>query len=719
MAKRPGSIEDPLWYKDAVVYELHVKAFKDSNADGIGDFPGLIQKLDYLRDLGTTCIWLLPFFPSPLKDDGYDISDYLNVHPMYGTVEDFRTFLAAAHDREMQVMIELVVNHTSDQHPWFQAARQAPRGSAERDFYVWSDTEQKYKDARIIFSDTERSNWTWDPVAKQYYWHRFFSHQPDLNYDNPKVVEEILKIMRYWLDLGVDALRVDAIPYLVERDGTSCENLPETHATIKSIRAAIDADYANRLILAEANQWPADVRPYFGDGDECHMSFHFPLMPRIYSALRQEDRLPITDIMAHTPAIPDNCQWGLFLRNHDELTLEMVTDDERDYMYFAYSADPRMRVNVGIRRRLAPLVDNNRRRIELLNSLLLSFPGTPILYYGDEIGMGDNIYLGDRNGVRTPMQWNSDRNAGFSKCDPARLYLPIVMDPIYGYQVINVEAQLSDQSSLLHWTRNMIALRKLFQVFGRGTLSFLNPANRKILAYLRDLDRGDGSHETVLCVANLSRFAQPVSLDLSEYAGFEPVEMLGYVPFPAIDKTPYALTLAPYSFLWLEIQPSSAQLEPLTEPQAAILEDAAASEAAALDLFTKGWSGLLAGHGLALLETELTAWLPRQRWYGAKTRKIRSTRVLDWVELPNATAAGTTILATSGLPADSTIPPALFFIEIAYADGPTDIYQIPLAFSTGIDAEDLIANQSQSMVAALATPTGSAVLHDATTREDF
>jgi maltose alpha-D-glucosyltransferase/alpha-amylase len=717
--KKPASATDPLWYKDAIIYELHVRAFADSNGDGIGDFPGLLSRLDYLQDLGVTCIWLLPFFPSPLRDDGYDIANYVDVNPSYGSLNDFRSFLDAAHQRNMQVMIELVINHTSDQHPWFKAARLAPPGSAAREMYVWSNTDQLYKDARIIFTDTEKSNWTWDETAKSYYWHRFFSHQPDLNFDNPVVIEEVLKAMRFWLDMGVDALRMDAIPYLVERDGTSCENLPETHVAIKAIRAAIDADYANRLILAEANQWPADVRPYFGDGDECHMAFHFPLMPRIYMALRQEDRLPIIDIMAQTPAIPNNCQWGLFLRNHDELTLEMVTDDERDYMYLAYSTDPRMRVNVGIRRRLAPLVDNNRRRIELLNSILLSFPGTPILYYGDEIGMGDNIYLGDRNGVRTPMQWNSDRNAGFSKSDPARLYLPVVMDPIYGYQVINVEAQLRDQSSLLHWTRNMIALRKLFQVFGRGSLKFLNPSNRKILAYLRDLDRGDGSHETVLCVANLSRFAQPVSLDLSEYAGFEPVEMLGYVPFPAIDKTPYALTLAPYSFLWLEIQPPSAQLEPRTEPQAAKLEDAGANQTAALDLLTRGWSGLQAGSGLALLETELTAWLPRQRWFAAKTRKIRSTRVLDWVELLAANAADTAIPAASGLPADSTIPPALFFIEIAYADGPAEIYQIPLAFSTGTDAEDLIANQSLSMVAAFATPTGSAVLHDATTREDF
>ena len=554
--KKLASATDPLWYKDAVIYELHVRAFADSNGDGIGDFPGLLSRLDYLQDLGVTCIWLLPFFPSPLRDDGYDIANYVDVNPCYGTLDDFKKFLDAAHQRDMQVMIELVINHTSDQHPWFKAARMAPVGSPAREMYVWSDSDQLYKEARIIFTDTEKSNWTWDDNAKAYYWHRFFAHQPDLNFDNPAVIEEVLKAMRFWLDMGVDALRMDAIPYLVERDGTSCENLPETHSVIKAIRAAIDAEYANRLVLAEANQWPADVRHYFGDGDECHMAFHFPLMPRIYMALRQEDRLPITDIVTQTPAIPENCQWGLFLRNHDELTLEMVTADERDYMYFAYSADPRMRINVGIRRRLAPLLDNNRRRIELLVSLLLSFPGTPILYYGDEIGMGDNIYLGDRNGVRTPMQWNSDRNAGFSKCDPARLYFPLVMDPIYGYQVVNVEAQLSDQSSLLHWTRNMIALRKLFHVFGRGSMTFLDPANRKILVYIRELARKDGSRETVLCVANLSRFAQPVSLDMADYKGAEPVEMLGYVPFPTITEAPYVLTLAPYSFLWLELQPS-------------------------------------------------------------------------------------------------------------------------------------------------------------------
>ena len=468
--------EDVLWCKDAIIYELHVRAFYDSNNDGVGDFPGLVQKLDYIQDLGVTCLWLLPFYPSPLRDDGYDIADYTSIHPSYGTMEDFQELLRAAHDRGLKVITELVVNHTSDQHPWFQAARSAPPGSPERDFYVWSDTDQKYHGARIIFTDTEASNWTWDPVAKAYYWHRFFSHQPDLNYDNPAVIERILEVLRFWMDLGVDGVRLDAIPYLIERDGTTCENLPETHAVIKRIRKELDDRYGNRMILAEANQWPVDVLPYFGDSDECHMAIHFPLMPRIFMSLRLEDRHPITEIMAQTPQIPDACQWALFLRNHDELTLEMVTDEERDYMYLAYSADPRTRINVGIRQRLAPLMDNNRRRVELLNSLLLSLPGTPIIYYGDEIGMGDNVYLGDRNGVRTPMQWSADRNAGFSRVTPAKLYSPLILDPVYGYDAINVEAQQSDPSSLLNWTRNLIGVRKLFRVFGRGRVEFLHPS---------------------------------------------------------------------------------------------------------------------------------------------------------------------------------------------------------------------------------------------------
>ncbi len=713
--KKIASTLDPLWYKDAIIYELHVRAFADSNSDGIGDFPGLLTKLDYLKDLGITCIWLLPFFPSPLRDDGYDISNYTDVNPSYGTLNDFKAFLDAAHQRGIQVMIELVVNHTSDEHPWFKAARLAAPGTAERDMYVWSETGEKYKDARIIFTDTEKSNWTWDETAKAYYWHRFFSHQPDLNYASPLVMNEVVKAMRFWLDMGVDALRIDAIPYLCERDGTSCENLPETHVVVKTLRAAIDADYANRLILAEANQWPADVRPYFGDGDECQMAFHFPLMPRIYMALRQEDRLPITDIMAQTPPIPDNCQWGLFLRNHDELTLEMVTDDERDYMYFAYSADPRMRVNVGIRRRLAPLVDNNRRRIELLNSLLLSFPGTPILYYGDEIGMGDNIYLGDRNGVRTPMQWTSDRNAGFSKCDPARLYFPVVMDPVYGYQVVNVEAQLSDQSSLLHWTRNMIALRKLFQVFGRGTLKFLNPTNRRILAYLRELDQHDGFRETVLCVANLSRFAQPVTLDLSSYTGYQPVEMLGYVSFPPITGEPYPLTLAPYSFLWLELQAVGPVDELTTELPSQTPQMPIHGETLVAPVMTKSWTEFLTSAGDSILEPALRDWLPRKPWFGAKVHTIESIRMRSWVELSSNPDS---FMPVSEAPA-SPIQPALFFFDVHYSEGAPDVYQIPLAISAGAVLEEVAAKNPESIVARFSSAAGPVILHDAVSREDF
>ena len=677
--RRAGGASDPLWYKDAIIYELHVRAFADSNGDGVGDFAGLLHKLDYLQDLGTTCLWLLPFFPSPLKDDGYDISDYLNVHPMYGTLEDFQAVLTAAHERGLQVIIELVVNHTSDQHPWFQAARQAPVGSVERNFYVWSDTDQKYGDARIIFTDTEKSNWAWDPVAQAYYWHRFFSHQPDLNFDNPQVVEEILKVMRHWLDLGVDGLRLDAIPYLVERDGTSCENLPETHAVIKTLRREIEAEYANRMILAEANQWPSDVRPYFGDGDECHMAFHFPLMPRIYMALRQEDRLPITDIMAQTPDIPETCQWALFLRNHDELTLEMVTNDERDYMYLAYSADARMRINLGIRRRLAPLMDNNRRRIELLNSLLFSFPGTPIIYYGDEIGMGDNTYLGDRNGVRTPMQWNSDRNAGFSRATPASLYSPVIMDPVWGYEAVNVEAQQSDPSSLLNWMRNMIALRKLFQVFGRGSLVFLNPMNRKVLAYLRR-----HADEQILCVANLSRFAQPVDLDLSELEGMTPVEMLGYVEFPRIDRQPYRLALAPYGFLWLELHESPERANARageTEHQSPLL-------------VAQGWEGLLEGSEARRLQNGLLPeYLSKQHWFSGKSRQIKMTRIVDWSPLPESNSA-------------------LVLAEVQYVDSDAELYFLLLGMTFGETADKLRKVAPTVVISPIVSHEGPGVLHD-------
>src|SRR5690242_12019900 len=532
-AAQPALPDTALWYKDAVIYQLHVKAFLDSNGDGIGDFRGLTSKLDYIQELGVNAVWLLPFYPSPLKDDGYDVADYRNVHPHYGTRADFRLFVDEAHRRGLRVITELVVNHTSDQHPWFQAARRAPAGSRKRSYYVWSDSDQKYKGTRIIFTDTESSNWTFDPVAKQYFWHRFFSHQPDLNFDNPHVVRAVLKIMQSWADMGVDGFRLDAIPYLCEREGTNNENLPETHLVLKQIRAHMDARYQNRMLLAEANQWPEDVRPYFGDGDECHMAFHFPLMPRMYMAIAQEDRHPLVEIMQQTPEIPPLCQWAIFLRNHDELTLEMVTSRERDYMYRMYAADRQARINLGIRRRLAPLMENDPERIKLMNSLLLSMPGSPILYYGDEIGMGDNIYLGDRNGVRTPMQWSPDRNAGFSRCDPQRLYLPPIMDAIYGYGAVNVEAQQRDPSSQLNWMKRMLATRKASQAFGRGTLEFLRTGNRKIFVYLRTY-----GEDTILCVVNLARSAQPVEINLSEFKGAVPIELLGSTPFPPIGELP-------------------------------------------------------------------------------------------------------------------------------------------------------------------------------------
>jgi maltose alpha-D-glucosyltransferase/alpha-amylase len=543
----PAPADDPLWYKDAVIYQLHVKAFADSSGDGIGDFAGLTRKLGYIASLGVTAVWLLPFYPSPLRDDGYDIADYADVHPDYGTRRDFRAFVREAKRRGLRVITELVVNHSSDQHPWFVESRSSP-SNPRRDWYVWSDDPSRYADARIIFTDTETSNWAWDNVSQAYYWHRFFSHQPDLNWESPAVFKAILRVMRFWLEMGVDGLRLDAVPYLVEREGTNCENLPETHDVLRRLRAAMDERHPGRMLLAEANQWPPDVRPYFGNGDECHMAFHFPLMPRIWIALRKEDRMPIVDIMERTPQIPPECQWALFLRNHDELTLEMGTDEERDYMYAEYAADKRARLNLGIRRRLAPLVDNSRRRIELLNALLLSMPGTPVLYYGDEIGMGDNVYLGDRNGVRTPMQWTGDRNAGFSGADPAALYSPVIVDPVYGYQAVNVEAQERIPGSLLHWMRRIIRVRREYPAFGRGTLEFLHPENRHVLAYLREHDG-----VAILCVANLSRFAQYVELDLARFAGRVPVEMIGRVRFPSVGDLPYLLTFAPHGFYWFQL----------------------------------------------------------------------------------------------------------------------------------------------------------------------
>jgi maltose alpha-D-glucosyltransferase/alpha-amylase len=542
--------QDPSWHHDAVIYQLHVKAFRDSNRDGYGDFKGLIEKLDYIAQLGVTAIWLLPFYPSPLKDDGYDIADYCDVHKSYGTVQDFKEFLDRAHALGLKVITELVINHTSDQHPWFEKARLAPKGSPEREFYVWGDDPNRYQEARIIFTDTETSNWTWDPVAQQFFWHRFFSHQPDLNFDNPAVLEAILDVMRFWLRMGVDGLRLDAIPYLVERDGTSCENLPETHVVLKKLRAAMDAEFEGRVFLAEANQWPTDVRPYFGDGDECHMAFHFPVMPRMYMAVAQEDRTPIVDIMARTPPIPSQCQWAIFLRNHDELTLEMVTDEERDYMYNAYAKDRRMRINVGIRRRLAPLMENGRKEIELMNALLMSLPGSPVLYYGDELGMGDNIYLGDRNGVRTPMQWTPDRNSGFSSVDSAALYFPVIADPPYSYHSVNVEAQERTSSSLLHWMRSIVRLRRKYHAFGRGTFEPLAPQNRRVLVFLRRY--GD---EIILCVNNLARHAQYVELDLGEFNGWSPMELWSGHAFPKIGDLPYLLTLNGRDFMWFKLAP--------------------------------------------------------------------------------------------------------------------------------------------------------------------
>ncbi len=537
-----------LWYKDAIFYELHVKAFQDGNGDGVGDFRGLLDRLDYIQELGVDCLWLLPFYPSPLRDDGYDIADFHGIHSDYGTLAEFQAFLDAAHRRGLRVIADLVVNHTSDQHPWFQEARRDP-ASPKRDYYVWSDTDRRYAGARIIFVDTEKSNWTWDPEARAYFWHRFFSHQPDLNYDNPEVQQAILDAMRFWLDKGLDGFRCDAVPYLFEREGTTCENLPETHAFLKRLRAALDAEYRGRILLAEANQWPRDVRPYFGDGDEFHMAFHFPLMPRLFMAVRSADRRPITDVFLHTPPIPASCQWCMFLRNHDELTLEMCTDPERDYMYYAYAQDPVMKLNIGIRRRLAPLLENDRRKIELLNSLLLTLPGTPIIYYGDEIGMGDNIHLKDRHGVRTPMQWSADANAGFSRADPNRLYSPVIADPVYGYQTVNVEAQLRAPSSLLHAMKRLIAARKSSRVFGRGTLEFLAPSNTRVLAHVREY-RG----EAILAVHNLAGSSQPVELDLRAFRGATPVEMLGEARFPPIGDRPYFLSLGPYGHYWLRLE---------------------------------------------------------------------------------------------------------------------------------------------------------------------
>jgi len=693
-------VDDPLWYKDAVIYQLNLKAFLDSNDDGIGDFQGLTSKLGYIRDLGVNTIWLMPFYPSPLKDDGYDIADYKNVHPQYGTLDDFRTMLREAHRLGLKVMTELVINHTSDQHPWFQAARRAPPGSPERDFYVWSDTDQKYLGTRIIFIDTETSNWTFDPVAKQYYWHRFFSHQPDLNFDNPKVMSAVLEIMRFWLDMGVDGFRLDAIPYLVEREGTNNENLRETHDVIKRLRAAIDANYKNRFLLAEANQWPEDVREYFGDGDECHMAYHFPLMPRIYMSIAQEDRYPISEIMQQTPDIPEACQWAIFLRNHDELTLEMVTSKERDYMYTTYAADVRARINLGIRRRLAPLMENDRERIKLMNSLLLSMPGSPTLYYGDEIGMGDNVFIGDRNGVRTPMQWSPDRNAGFSRADPQRLYLPPIMDPIYGYPSINVEAQSRDPSSLLSWTKRMLAVRKNTKAFGRGTRRFLRPGNRKILAYLRE-----HGEDSILCVANLSRSAQPVEINLPEFKGRVPVEMLGRTTFPPIGDLPYLLTLTGYGFYWFKLTKDAEA--PSWHEQILSLD-----ERPVLVLFD-GWSSLFRDRvvpwriGMAektrlQFETDtLPRFIETQRWYAAKGTPIERAHIIDHVLWQEGKTSWIVAL-----------------LQVT-AGGEAANYFMPLALAWEERDEERVRNISTAAIAKIRQQSSVGVMGDAFADEAF
>ncbi|KAA5606323.1 maltose alpha-D-glucosyltransferase [Roseospira marina] len=677
---------DPLWYKDAIIYQLHVKAFADSDGNGIGDFAGLTAKLDYLTELGVTAVWLLPFYPSPLRDDGYDIGDYKSVNESYGSMQDFRRFVKEAHKRGLRVITELVINHTSDQHPWFQRARAAKPGSNHRNYYVWSDSDQKYQGTRIIFTDTEESNWAWDPVAQAYYWHRFFSHQPDLNFDNPNVFKEVVRVMKFWFDAGVDGMRLDAIPYLVEREGTNNENLPETHDVIRRLRRWMDENYPDRMFLGEANQWPEDVRPYFGDGDECHMAFHFPVMPRIYMAVAQEDRHPIADIMRQTPSIPDTCQWAIFLRNHDELTLEMVSDRERDYLYNTYAADKRARINVGIRRRLAPLLNNDRRKIELLNSLLMSLPGTPIVYYGDEIGMGDNIHLGDRDGVRTPMQWSPDRNGGFSRADPANLYLPSIMDPVYGYGAVNVEAQARSPHSLLNWMRRLVNTRKRHKAFGRGTLEFLYPGNRKILAYLR---RFGG--EDILCVANLSRASQPVELDLSAFEGRVPVELLGRSAFPPVGELPYFVTLPAYGFYWFLLT-EEAEAPLWHEPYVHPLPDLTTL------VVPKGWASLFTGPtGDALIGEILPEFLPNQRWFAGKEQGIGSVTVHD-----QASVAGE---------GESAFLMAL--VDTHLADGEIQRYLLPLAVTWEGKEEDPIVPLLPYALARARRVHRVGVLHDA------
>lgn len=680
---------DARWYQDAVIYELHVRAFCDSVGDGVGDFRGLTQKLDYLQDLGVTAIWLLPFYPSPLRDDGYDIADYSSIHPDYGNLETFQEFLNAAHARGLRVITELVINHTSDQHPWFQRARRAPPGSNAREFYVWSDTPDKYKETRVIFKDFEASNWSYDNVAKAYYWHRFYSHQPDLNFDNPAVWEALFPLVDFWFGMGVDGMRLDAVPYLYEREGTNCENLPETHSFLKALRKHVDERFEGRMLLAEANQWPEDAVAYFGEGDECHMSFHFPLMPRMFMAIHSEDRFPVVDIMNQTPTLPDGCQWALFLRNHDELTLEMVTDEERDYMYRAYALEPRARVNLGIRRRLAPLLGNNRRRMELMNGLLFSLPGTPVLYYGDEIGMGDNIYLGDRNGVRTPMQWSADRNAGFSRSNPQKLYLPIIIDPEYHYESINVEAQQANSSSLLWWVKRLISLRKQFQAFSRGSLHFLSPSNRRILAFLRKHER-----ETLLVVANLSRFVQYVELDLSELAGGIPTEVFGSTAFPPIGRSPYLLTIGPHSFYWFSIsQPGVETKSSSVTPVTNVVAKAHVPES---------WERLLADGSTASLDFALLSYLRRLRSPRRLQDDVRGVEIQDSCQIAVGEQAVAHVLLAS----------------VEYRYGHPDMMLIPLMFvnqSMGVQ----VAERTPEAIVANVLGAAEGMLVDATVLPEF
>ena len=658
-----------------------MRAYLDSDGNGIGDFAGLTRKLDYIQDLGVTAIWILPFYPSPLRDDGYDIADYTAVHPDYGTIRDARAFIREAHRRGLRVITELVCNHTSDQHPWFQRARRAAPGSSHRDFYVWSDTPDRYPDARIIFRDFEASNWSWDPIARAYFWHRFYSNQPDLNFDNPAVQRALLRALDFWLDLGADGIRLDAIPYLYERDGTNCENLPETHEFLRTLRRHVDERFSDRMLLAEANQWPEESVAYFGNGDECHMAFHFPVMPRMFMAIRMEDRFPIIDILEQTPAIPETAQWAMFLRNHDELTLEMVTDEERDYMYRVYADDPQARINLGIRRRLAPLLGNNRRRIELMNALLLSLPGTPVIYYGDEIGMGDNVYLGDRNGVRTPMQWSADRNAGFSAANPQRLYLPVVTSPEYHYEAVNVEAQQENPQSLLWWTRRVIALRKQHPAFGRGALTFLHPDNRKIIAFTRQWEG-----ETILVIANLSRFPQWTHLDLGDFDGQVPHEMFGSVAFPRISQEPYLITLSPHAFLWLRLEADTMT---------------SAFAATELTLPTVRWPGRFdrltpAQH--AALAGVLLPWMRQRRWFRGKSRPVKSVDLTEVVPLP----AGDQVAA-------------VVFLRVEFVDGDPELYAVPLVAAGALEADRVLAESPQAAIAHLDSGNGEGLrLLDAT-----